>query len=193
MTRDSAVKTYMKIIVIVLIIIVIANLIYRKTRFYYYRPFFIPFNQRLNSHDLILTSGETFTLRVMNVNKRVTYKSSDFKVVFVLFNGKIYARNVGTAVVYASFEDKQTQCHIRVIDLNYDEIEVQIGGKKQLKVRGATKTPEWISYNKRVATVDGDGIVTGEREGTAVIGAKVHGKLLRCKVQVKNEKQDINK
>lgn len=193
MKRDSAVKTYMKAVIILIVIIVIINLIYRRTRFYYYRPFYIPFNQRLNTENVILTSGETFTLKLMNVNKRVTFRSSDFKVALVLFTGKIYARNAGTAVIYVSFEDKVSRCLVHVIELNHKKVKVEVGEQERLEVEGTTKAPDWVSYNERIATVDGNGILTGKREGITVIAAKVHGKLLRCKVQVKNKKQNINK
>ena len=193
MKQDSTMKHYLRLIVIGIIIIILLQAIYKRTRFYYYRPFFIPFGQRLNEQDLVMVSGETFHLKLMNVNKRVTFRSSDFKVALVLFNGKIYARGVGTAVISAFFDDKRSQCLVHVIALNQETACVEVGEQLALIVRGTSDVAEWVSYNPRIATINSNGILTGKQEGITVVAAKVHGKLLRCKVRVKSQKENINK
>ncbi|MDO5293642.1 MAG: hypothetical protein Q4F05_12950 [bacterium] len=180
----------MRAAVILLIFIIIANHIYKWTRFYYYKPLYIPFGERLNSENVVLVVGETHTVRLININKRVSYSTSDFRVALVLFTGKVYARKVGTAVINVSFEDKQAKCYIRVIDINHRKKEITVGEKEKLRIKGANETVKWKSENKKVVSVNREGIIKGEGIGVAVVVGEVHGKMLRCQVSVKEQSKE---
>lgn len=55
-----------------------------------------------------------------------------------------------------------------------------------IKVLNTKKKVKWSSSNKNVATVSSKGKVTAKKAGTATISAKVDGKILKCKITVKN-------
>lgn len=184
----------MKVAVILLIFIIVGNYIYKKTRFYYNDPIFVPFSERLNAEKVVMVVGETYTVRLVNINKRVSYSSSDFRVALVLFTGKVYARKVGTAVINVSFEGKTQKCFIRVIDISDKKKTVTVGSREKLKIRGAADGVKWKSENERVVSIDEEGIITGEGVGMAAVTGEVHGKTLRCQVTVKeNEKSEERK
>lgn len=59
------------------------------------------------------------------------------------------------------------------------------GQTKVLKVKNASGKVKWKSSNKKVATVNSYGQVTGKKKGKATITATVNGKKLKCRVTVK--------
>lgn len=68
--------------------------------------------------------------------------------------------------------------------LNQTKAEIVVGSTTKLKVRKIKADVKWTSKNKKIATVDEDGTVTGKKAGTVTICAKVYGKTLKCKVKV---------
>lgn len=72
------------------------------------------------------------------------------------------------------------------VRLNRNKITLFKGQAKKLAITGTAKPVKWSSNNKSVAVVDKKGKVTGRKEGTAVITAKVSKKKYTCKVTVKN-------
>lgn len=190
MTRQTCLRKYMKITVIILIFIILANGIYRKTRFYFYRPFFIPFGERLNTDNLILVSGETYTIHLQNINKRVSYSSTDYRVAMVLFTGKVFARKPGNAVITVSFDEKESKCFVKVIDINRNKKSIKLGERYKLRIKGTNSKVKWKSENARIVAVDEEGIITGQSIGIAVVSGSVHGKTMRCQVTVKENKKE---
>lgn len=73
------------------------------------------------------------------------------------------------------------------LSLNKTSAEIKIGSSVKLKVRKVKTDVKWTSKNKKIATVDKNGKVTGKKAGTATICAKVYGKTLKCKVKVVEE------
>lgn len=59
------------------------------------------------------------------------------------------------------------------------------GQTKVLKVKNVSGKVKWKSSNKKVATVNSYGQVTGKKKGKATITATVNGKKLKCAVTVK--------
>jgi len=60
------------------------------------------------------------------------------------------------------------------------------GKTLKLKVTGTSRTVQWSSSNKKVATVSSSGLVTAKKVGKATITAKAGGKTLSCLVTVKS-------
>ncbi len=117
---------------------------------------------------------------------KVRWISSDENVAQVLNNGKVIAVGEGTA--YISVESDVTgytsaKCRVDVkastVDIAEDSVTVKTKGAKQKytlasSVCGKNKNISWKSSNTKVATVS-RGIVTGKKEGTAVITATANG------------------
>ena len=172
----------MKYIVIVVIAILVVNGILKQTRFHYYEPIFRPFSTRLNADILLLQVDESFQLRPQALNKRVSYKSSNFRIVDVLPNGKIHAKAIGTAIITAKFRDGTGQCKVTVIDISEHKLTLSVGESVRLSVKGTGKSVRW-SCNSEIAKVE-DGLVVALSTGTATITAKVGGKYLECNLYI---------
>lgn len=150
---------------------------------------------------LTLAKGKTKTL-VATVapanatNKKVTWKSSNSKVVTVDQNGKIKAVKKGTATITVTTADgsKTATCKVTV---NIPSTKVKLNTKKIYVVKGksvkvkATLTPltstdkvTWSAKNKKVATVK-SGKITAKKVGSTTITAKTtSGKKATLKVTV---------
>lgn len=74
------------------------------------------------------------------------------------------------------------------IRLNKSSVTVLVGKTYQLKVKGTKKKAKWSSSNKKVATVNSKGVITGKKAGTVKVTAKIGKKKYTCKVKVKVNK-----
>lgn len=77
--------------------------------------------------------------------------------------------------------------------MNKTSVSVNIGKTTQLKVKGSSKTFKWSSANKKIATVDSKGKVTGVSAGSTYIYAKSGNTKLKCLVKVKFNQKDAKK
>ena len=68
--------------------------------------------------------------------------------------------------------------------ISQKSLTIGIGTKATLKVKNTTKTPQWSSSKKSVATVNSTGVVTAKKFGYATITAKIGSKSYKCKVYV---------
>lgn len=155
-----------------------------RSKFYYYRPFFIPFGNRLNTEELYLEVGDTSRLYIVGINKRVTFSTKDFKVAGVYFTGKVEARRVGTTVINARVDGRTVQCKVIVIALNHKQVSIQRGQQVELAVEGTNQKVIWTSNDSAVASIDRKGVVTGVSCGKAKIIAKVNGVEMKCNIIV---------
>ena len=158
-----------------------------------------------------LNVGKTKTLTASVQPSTATYKgikwsSSNKKVATVSSNGVIKAIKAGTAIITATSKDKYAKatCKVTVtqpatgLKLNYKSTDVKIGGYKILK---ATVLPSnvtdasviWKSSNKKIATVDENGVVRGKAKGTVTITAtNAAGKKATCKIKVYKSVKSIS-
>lgn len=67
----------------------------------------------LNETKITMEKGETFKLKVSNAGKKITWKSSDSKVVSVK-NGKLTAKKKGKATISAKTSGKTLKCKVTV-------------------------------------------------------------------------------
>ncbi|WP_026495567.1 Ig-like domain-containing protein [Butyrivibrio sp. WCD3002] len=70
------------------------------------------------------------------------------------------------------------------VRLNKTEVSVKQGKTTKLKIKGSKKPVKWSSSNKKIATVDKNGVVKGKTGGKAIIKAKVGKKTYKCNVTV---------
>ena len=117
----------------------------------------------LNRTKVGLSKGSTYTLKVTSSAKNITWKSSNSKVVTVK-NGKLTAKNTGTATIKATSGSLTATCKVTVISLKKPVIKTISSKKKGQvtlkwgKVTGATRYVVYRSTKKssgykKIATV----------------------------------------
>lgn len=124
--------------------------------------------------------GKTTTLQVSNQLEGSTITwSSDNEAVATVNGGTITGVSVGTCTVKASDQNGQeATCQVTVtapavtLAVTPQTAEVEVGKTVTLS---ANETVTWSSDNSNIASVDGNGVVTGVAEGTAVITATANG------------------
>ena len=133
-------------------------------------------------------------------NKNVTYRSSNTSVATVDDKGYVYARRSGNATITLESKDGNSTATVKVyvsdeyeddddyydstlrnIYITYDdeivknEFEVMENTTTQLSIKAspasASKNVTWRSSNKKIATVDSSGRVTGVKKGTCTVYA----------------------
>lgn len=159
------------------------------------------------SKHLVLKKGSTFQLKPKvtvsgTISKKVTYKSSDSKIVKVDSKGLLTAVKTGKVIVAVKSVANPSvyyrfYVHVGVpvgsVKLQTTAMSVFKGSVKTLKAtvgpKNATyKAVKWTSSNSKIATVSAKGVVKGIKAGTAYITAKAldgSGKYAKCKVVVK--------
>lgn len=118
---------------------------------------------------------------------KVRWISSDESVAQVTDKGKVTAVGEGTAYISVASDVNpgftSGKCRVDVkavsVDIAEDSVSVKTKGAKQKytltsTVTGRKKNIAWKSSNSKVATVS-KGVVTGKKEGTAVITATANG------------------
>lgn len=174
----------------------------------------------LNQSSAQMTVGDEITLTATiypanATNKDVRWSSSNAAVVSVE-NGKVTAREPGTAIITVTTVDgeKSATCQITVDAKVYPVEKVELNKTKLTLVEGETETliaifypanatnknVTWQSTNESVATVDSNGKVSAHKAGTSTITVTTEdrGKTAVCEVTVNPkvypvEKVELNK
>ena len=174
----------------------------------------------MSNKTLIMNVGDTYNI-VENSNipeaGQFRYTSSNSNVASVDANGIITAKNSSpdTVTITLTYIDNgifetggggaydtgvpDMKIDIRVIDgiqLNYTEVTINTKGTIQLEPVLTNRVEEviWTTSDKKIATVE-NGLVTGIKEGTAVITAKqiINGieKTAKCTVYVQTSVESV--
>ena len=161
----------------------------------------------LNKKKATLRQGESMKLKATltpgkAANKNIVWKSSNPSVATVNEKGKVKAVGKGEATItaYAS-SGKKAACKITVKSAKVKKITIE--GKKNM-VKGETQQlvavvkPEyakntnvkWTSSNKKIATVDKNGVVTALKKGKVKITAAAKdGSGVKCVFTIKIKKK----
>ncbi len=166
----------------------------------------IPVNGvKLSKKKASIVKGKKMTLKATvtpsnATNKSVTWTSSNTKVATVNSKGVVTAKKPGTTNITATTVDgkKTATCKVTVtisvkkVTLNKTTASLKRGKKLTLKAtinpkNASNKNVTWKSSNKKVATVDKNGVVKGLKKGTTTITVttKDGKKTATCKVRVK--------
>ncbi len=145
-------------------------------------------NYKVNSNNLIMTKGKSYTLKVTGASKKdkIKFKSSKTSVASVNSKtGKITAKNNGSATITVTVGKTSFPVLVKVETPSISTTKLTLTPKKTytLKVNSARK-PKWKSNNTSVATVSSSGKVTALKKGSAVITATLSDKVLSCTVNV---------
>lgn len=88
------------------------------------------------------------------------------------------------AITIATVNPTRTDAK-KTVKLNKSKLTVQTGKTTKLKLQNTKKKVKWSSKNKKVATVNSNGVVKGIAVGKTTIIAKCNKKKYVCKVTVK--------
>lgn len=120
--------------------------------------------------------------------------SSDSSVATVDENGVVTAVGNGTAMIYALCSDSKAACSVSVgydYYLSDNELSLKKGRIHDVAVYSASTNEkvmdteiEWSSSDDSVVSVDGEGKLTANNKGTAVVTAKIADMELSCIVSV---------
>ena len=154
----------------------------------------------LNKTSLDMIKGETATLQATvkpddASDKTVTWSSSDETIASVDQQGKVKALKGGKATITAKAGEVSATCQVSItvpvesISLDKSSLDMKAGESYTLT---ATVNPSdvtdasvtWSSSNDSVASVDQNGKVTAQDNGTATITAKAGGKQATCSISV---------
>ncbi|MBO4477582.1 MAG: N-acetylmuramoyl-L-alanine amidase [Lachnospiraceae bacterium] len=132
------------------------------------------------------------------------YWSSANPEIADIIDGMIYAKSEGVTTLTAKLEGQEITCQVQVheptllVYINYSYLNLLPGEKKQLAVGvepADTKQNialSWQSSNTKVATVDGNGVVTAKKAGTARIVGHVGKKYeVYCDVVVEAKLESL--
>lgn len=164
---------------------------------------------KMSQSSLTVGLKETARLSVLTqdnvvLNSDIKYSSSNRNIVTISSDGVVNARKTGTATVTAVYKDgKKATCSVTVknaptsVSLNYTSATIGVGEKSldlDSSVSGGySRLRAWSSSNTKIASVNGQGVVTGVSAGTATITCKTYnGKTASCKVTVKKAPTSIS-
>lgn len=130
-------------------------------------------------------------------SNKIKWKSSNKKIATVSSKGKVTPKKSGKVTIYASCNGITKKCKVTVkkpsISASTDSICILTENGYQLSATSrATKNIKWKSSNKKVATVNKNGYVTGKKAGTAVITAYIPGAKTTIKVTVLKNNYKLN-
>ena len=164
-----------------------------------------------------LTLGESATVSASVSPKnatwpQVTWSSADPSVVTIDAGGTLRAVGVGkTTITATTIEGKSktvkvtvNPVYVKKIYLTADRTDGLIGGvagRNQVKLsdeiepmNATIQTVEWSSSNKKIATVDENGVVTGHQDGSVTITCKAtDGSRRYARIKLKFGKNELNR
>lgn len=126
----------------------------------------------------------------------VTWASDNAEVAAVDKNGLVTARSAGKCTVSAVFPSgSRAVCKVTVEPkgLKYKKKTIRKNARFTNVLVGAKAGVKWSSSNKKVATVNGKGVVKGKKSGTCKVVAHFGGKKYACKVTVVNPRLNKKK
>lgn len=126
----------------------------------------------------------------------VTWTSDNAGIAAVDKNGLVTAKSAGKCTVSAVFPSgSRAMCKVTVEPkgLKYKKKTIRKNARFTNALVGAKAGVKWSSSNKKVATVNGKGVVKGKKSGTCKVVARFGGKKYACKVTVVNPRLNKKK
>ena len=138
----------------------------------------------VSTRTLTITKGSSKQLKAKAGGKKITWSSSNKKVVSVSQRGKIRGLKKGKATITAKAKNsKKATLKVTVgtkvsnVNLLRKVYVTYVGGKTSIRPvvspsKASNKKLVYSSSNKKVATVSKKGVLTGKKTGTAKVTAK---------------------
>ena len=161
----------------------------------------------ISDANAVLSVGDTKQLSAKlprGTASALVYESSNPAVATVDETGLVTALTGGrTTVSVKTFNDKVAECAVYVLggkapttlSLNAASIDIQVGETFQLAAsvdEGSDAFYKYASQNRKIARVDGHGLITGVRKGATSVAVRTHNGLIQAvTVNVKPRLRDV--
>lgn len=170
--------------------------IYKSKRYYCTIKVETP---KISKTKLTLNPKQSYQLKVSGTQQKVSWSSSNSKIVTVNSKGYITAKKAGTAKIQAIVSGRKLFCTITVkkpavevtrIEISPSQITIPKGKEYFLNVIYYPETAKedgsasFTSSNTNVATVDNYGIVYARNPGRATITVKYRSLVATCQVTI---------
>ena len=146
---------------------------------------------RISSSKLTLIKGQSRTLKITGLKKgqKITWKSSNSKIVAVNKAGKLQAKAKGSATITGTVSKRRYTCKVTVQapKLNKTAVTLKVGQTYQLKLSGTNQKITWKSSNSKIVTVNKAGKLIAKSAGNATVTAQVNGIRFVCKVKIQKK------
>lgn len=146
---------------------------------------------RISSSKLTMIKGQSRTLKITGLKKgqKITWKSSNSKIVAVNKAGKLQAKAKGSATITGTVSKRKYTCKVTVHapKLNKTSITLKVGQTYQLKLSGTNQKITWKSSNPKIVTVNKAGKLQAKSAGNATVTAQVNGIRFVCKVKIQKK------
>ena len=146
---------------------------------------------RISSSKLTMIKGQSITLKITGLKKgqKITWKSSNSKIVAVNKAGKLQAKAKGSATITGTVSKRKYTCKVTVQapKLNKTAVTLKVGQTYQLKLSGTNQKITWKSSNSKIVTVNKAGKLIAKSAGNATVTAQVNGIRFVCKVKIQKK------
>lgn len=146
---------------------------------------------RISSSRLTMIKGQSRTLKITGLKKgqKITWKSSNSKIVAVNKAGKLQAKAKGSATITGTVSKRKYTCKVTVHapKLNKTAVTLKVGQTYQLKLNGTNQKITWKSSNSKIVTVNKAGKLFAKSAGNATITAQINGIRFVCKVKIQKK------
>jgi len=153
----------------------------------------------LSKYSATVDIGKEFHILAVTSNGSLpTWKSSNSAIASVNTYGKVTAKKAGTATLTAKIRNAEASCEITVnqtkITISQASASIERGERLKLSASASNSSKiTWKSSKASIATVDGNGNVTGQKPGETVITASADGSSASCRVRIKPPAVSLSK
>ena len=161
----------------------------------------------LSDDSAVLSVGDVKELAVKlsgGSASALTFASSNEKVATVDAEGRVTALAGGKATItVTTYNDRTATCAVYVLggkapttlSLNVPVVDIQVGESFKLSPsvdEGSDAFYKYASQNRKIATVNAEGVITGVRKGSTSVAVKTHNGLIQAvEVNVKARLKDV--
>ena len=144
----------------------------------------------LNTHDLYITKGDSYQLKLKNAKGKVKWYSEDPSIASVTSKGLVKAKKRGSTSITCVDKTAINTCYITVETPKISKSKITLikGSSYDLSVKGTYRRVKWTTADKNIAKVSKYGTVTAKKAGTVDILAQVGNHKYTCKVKVETPK-----
>ncbi len=145
-------------------------------------------NPVINCTNKTIYVKKSFNLKVIKgLNGKATFKSSNNKIAKANSKGKVTGYKAGRCTIIVKANGVTLKCKVRVINpiIKY-RTKIYIKNSTTISIRGKVGKSTFKSSNKKVATVNSKGKITGKKKGTCTIIIRTNGVTLKRRITVIN-------